>query len=317
MAGPYKGAPLSLVVVIPGGLGPVRPRQRRRPRGDPCRSGRPPRSRRPPTPCRRSSKASRCARGRSGSTSIAPTSRSTRPTATRSRSTPTVTGDEGASSHLAQPLPGRQLRQPPYEPKMTLKLSGGLKRRGHPAIHAVITSHPGEANTRRVVGGPPKWRAARQLPHRDRLHQPGLRRRQMPRRLAARRAPKCSHRCSTRPCVARSTCAPPNTGCPTSSLDLKGQFNVEASGRVDSFKGRLRTTFETVPDVPVSKIIVDLAGGKKGLVANSEGLCGSPKRATVKLTGQNEVSLVSRPQFETSCGSQSSRKRHANRRRAR
>jgi hypothetical protein len=96
---------------------------------------------------------------------------------------------------------------------------------------------------------------------------------------------------------------------PDMGLDLNGQFDIEQFGRIDSVNGRLRTTFEAIPDAPVTKIVVELAGGSKGLVVNSEDLCGVPRRATVRLTGQNGVTNTSRPKYQTPCGAKQSRKR--------
>ena len=36
-------------------------------------------------------------------------------------------------------------------------------------------------------------------------------------------------------------------------IDLKGQIDIEVAGRVDAVEGRLRTTFETVPDAPFTR----------------------------------------------------------------
>src|SRR4029077_13820956 len=52
-----------------------------------------------------------------------------------------------------------------------------------------------------------------------------------------------------------------------------GEIDVVLVGRVDSVKGRLRTTFEATPDAPVSSVVVSLRGGKKGLFENSTNLC--------------------------------------------
>ncbi len=38
----------------------------------------------------------------------------------------------------------------------------------------------------------------------------------------------------------------------------------EAAGRVDSVKGGLRVRFESVPDAPLSKVILTAQGAKKG-----------------------------------------------------
>ena len=84
-------------------------------------------------------------------------------------------------------------------------------------------------------------------------------------------------------------------------LDLKGQVDVVLSARVDSVKGRLRTTFAATPDVPVSKVTLTLAGGKKGLLLNSEGLCGQEKKATAKMVGQNGLVMDTGVKLETTC----------------
>ena len=64
-------------------------------------------------------------------------------------------------------------------------------------------------------------------------------------------------------------------------------IEIDLAGRVDSVNGGLRTTFETVPDAPVTKAIVTLQGGKKGLFQNSTNICKGTHRATLKLDGQN------------------------------
>ena len=73
-----------------------------------------------------------------------------------------------------------------------------------------------------------------------------------------------------------------NNKLPDLVADLEGQIDIELAGAIDTVQGRrLRTSFESVPDAPVSKFELDLEGGKKGLLLNSKGLCGKPKRATV------------------------------------
>ena len=63
------------------------------------------------------------------------------------------------------------------------------------------------------------------------------------------------------------------------------------SGRdIGSQKGGLRTTFASVPDAPITSFELDLVGGKKGLLQNTESLCGSAQRAIVRMAGQNGIS---------------------------
>ena len=37
-------------------------------------------------------------------------------------------------------------------------------------------------------------------------------------------------------------------------LDLEGQIDIELAGSIDTVEGRLRTTFEAVPDAPVTSV---------------------------------------------------------------
>jgi hypothetical protein len=82
---------------------------------------------------------------------------------------------------------------------------------------------------------------------------------------------------------------------------LDGQVPVALDGRTDSVKGALRNTFEAVPDAPVTSFEVELFGGKRGLIEMSSGFCKNP-RAKVKFTGQNGKVQETRPKVGGSCG---------------
>jgi hypothetical protein len=51
--------------------------------------------------------------------------------------------------------------------------------------------------------------------------------------------------------------------------------------------GRIRNVFYPVPDVPVSKFVLTMKGGKRGLLVNSRNLCIAPSFSKVNLTAQN------------------------------
>ena len=85
---------------------------------------------------------------------------------------------------------------------------------------------------------------------------------------------------------------------------------IELDGHVDSVQRRLpngeavsllRTTFETVPDAPVSKFTVELQGGSKGLFTNSANLCQGIHRATAKFAAQNGRGATLHPAVKASC----------------
>ena len=70
------------------------------------------------------------------------------------------------------------------------------------------------------------------------------------------------------------------------SVDLGGVGFIDSvkSGRESS---RVRTRFQSVPDAPVSKFVLQLKGGKRGLIENSKNLCQTKPVATVQMEGQN------------------------------
>ena len=85
---------------------------------------------------------------------------------------------------------------------------------------------------------------------------------------------------------------------------LNGQIDVELAGRVDSgHNAGIRNTFEVVPDAPVSKFILAMKGGKKGLLVNSENLCSreAKREAIVRLAGQNGKVEAFKPTVANSC----------------
>jgi hypothetical protein len=222
-----------------------------------------------------------------------------------------ISGSEGATADVATPFQVANCGVLPYAPKLRLHLTGGVQRRGHPAIHAVLTAAPGEANTHDV---------SVTLPSDELLDNSHL-------KTICTRVAFADRACPTGSLIGEAEATTPLLGQPLRGgvylrassrrlpdlvVDLRGQIDIELAGRVDSVAGRLRVTFETVPDAPVSHFAMNLLGGAKGLLVNTEGLCGVPKAATASMTGQNGTSLTSKPRLNPACGS-SGQKRHSQR----
>lgn len=89
--------------------------------------------------------------------------------------------------------------------------------------------------------------------------------------------------------------------------DLNGQVHFVLVGFNDSVQiphtesSRTRNTFAVVPDAPVSKFELNLFGGKRSLLENSANLCRTTPRATVRLTAQNGATQNTEPAIATSC----------------
>jgi hypothetical protein len=63
---------------------------------------------------------------------------------------------------------------------------------------------------------------------------------------------------------------------PELSLELHGPINLRLRATVGFGPGgRLKTVFDGIPDVPLSRLALTLNGGKNGIVAAGKSLCGS------------------------------------------
>jgi hypothetical protein len=196
-----------------------------------------------------------------------------------------------------------------FKPSLALSLKGGTRRTQHPKLKAVVTYPKGSyANVSR---------ASVTLPRSEFID---------PERVAnpCTRPQFAEGRCPKDSILGTATAYTPlldkpltgkvyfraNGGereLPDMVADLNGQVHLVLVGTVDAVvkKGtdisRIRNTFATVPDAPVSKFVLELKGGKEGLLVNSENLCAKTRRAAVKLTAQNGRTHNTAPVIATSC----------------
>ncbi|MBK5219480.1 MAG: hypothetical protein JJE35_06820 [Thermoleophilia bacterium] len=195
---------------------------------------------------------------------------------------------------------GNGCRKLKFKPRLKLRLSGATLRDKHPRLRAALRTRPGDANIKR---------ASVALPHAIFLDQANLANICTRVQFAADNCPKKSVYGKARaftpllgkplegPVYLRSS----NNLLPDLVAHLEGQVEIDLVGRIDSFQGGIRTTFDRVPDVPVTKFVMTLPGGKRGLLVNSTNLCKNPVRAVVQLKGQNGKKANKRPQVRTSC----------------
>ncbi len=196
----------------------------------------------------------------------------------------------------------------PFKPKLSLRLIGGTRRGAHPKLRATLTAKPGEANIASTSVA---------LPRSEFLDQSHIRTVCTRVQFAADQCPEGAIYGHVRaftplldeplegPIYLRSS----DNELPDTVGVLKGPpsrpFEIEVSARIDSFKRGIRANFEAVPDAPVSKVVVTMRGGRKGLLINSENLCEigrAKRRATVKMDGQNGKVHDFRPLLQNDCG---------------
>lgn len=189
-----------------------------------------------------------------------------------------------------------------FKPKLAVSFSGAPTHRGgHPALKAVLTMPKGNAN----IG-----RAQVTLPATEYLEQNHIRTICTRVQYAADDCPKGSvygYARAWSPLLDRPLEGPVYLRSskhllPDLVASLGGQIQVDLDGRISSPNRRIRTTFDFVPDAPVSKFVLKMQGGKKGLLVNNTELCKTKARAMADFTGQNEKSSVSHPLVKVGCG---------------
>ncbi|HEY8810504.1 MAG TPA: hypothetical protein VIM28_10840, partial [Solirubrobacterales bacterium] len=188
-----------------------------------------------------------------------------------------------------------------FKPRLSLALKGGTKRGGHPALTGTYTPRPGDANLKGLV---------LRLPRSAFLDQAHIRTICTRVQFAAKSCPAGAvygHVTAYTPILEEPLEGPvylrsSNHNLPDFVADLHGLVDVEAVARIDSVKGGIRASFEDVPDAPLTKVVVQMQGAKKGLIVNSTDLCAAKHRANAQFSGQNGKSYAAKPVVGASCG---------------
>jgi hypothetical protein len=204
-----------------------------------------------------------------------------------------------------------------FAPKLSTRLSGSTKRLGHPALTATVTAgSANDANIRRAVVALP---STQQLDN-SRIKGPCTRR-----QFAADQCPESSILGSAtavtplldQPLIGPVYLRSSDNELPDLVAALQGPASqpveIELAGRIDSTRGGLRTSFEAVPDVAFSKFTLSLHGGKRGLLRNTTSLCKKTSFVRAAFTGQNGRKVTRKPRLRASCGKAKKRKRVASR----
>jgi hypothetical protein len=174
-----------------------------------------------------------------------------------------------------------------FKPKLRIKLFGPTVRNKYPRLKAVLGARKGDANLARTAVTMPKSLFLEQGHIGTVCTRP---------QLASHACPKASVYGSAwaktpllkKPLKGKVYLVSSSNELPDLLVDLRGQVEVYLRGVIGTGStGGLKTVFRKVPDVPVSKFVLNMKGGKKGLLVNSTNLCAASQRAIVKMKGQN------------------------------
>jgi hypothetical protein len=191
-----------------------------------------------------------------------------------------------SSYAVNDPFQASQCKKLGFKPKLKLTLYGPTKRAKNPRLKAILTAKQGQANIART---------AVTMPHSLFLDQGHI-------GTVCTRPQLASHTCPKASVYGKAWAKSPllkgklagkvylvssNHELPDLLVDLRGQVEVYLRGVLSSKHGGLKTVFNNTPDVPVSKFVLNMKGGKKSLLVNSTNTCAKTQRAVVKIKGQN------------------------------
>jgi hypothetical protein len=193
-----------------------------------------------------------------------------------------------------------------FKPKLAISLKGPTKRTGHPALKATVT-YPKGGGYANIA------RAQVSLPHSEFLDQGNL-------NLVCKQAELAAGTCPKKAIYGKVKAWTPlldkplegnvylgvgfGYKLPAMVAELDGQIRVLLKSKVDTDKQKgIRSTFEAVPDAQIEKFTLELKGGKKyGLLENSEDICRKTQKAGASFTAQNGKTLQLSPVIANSCG---------------
>ncbi|MGH2783620.1 MAG: hypothetical protein ACRDLA_19835, partial [Thermoleophilaceae bacterium] len=76
---------------------------------------------------------------------------------------------------------------------------------------------------------------------------------------------------------------------PTLLIPLRGEVAINVRANTDTDRGKLVSTFGTVPDAPVSRFELKLSGGRDGILVATRNICRRPRShvTDIEVDGQN------------------------------
>ncbi|HET8815693.1 MAG TPA: hypothetical protein VFM51_12165 [Solirubrobacterales bacterium] len=221
----------------------------------------------------------------------------------------TLIASNGALAEPADGFQAANCARLKYNPKLRLTFKGATKRTGNPAVRAVLTQKPGQANTQAATVILPPTQFI------DNAH------------ISApcTRVQFAQEACPRGSVLGIAKAITPlldeplkgkvyfrsNGGereLPDIVADLRGPIRIVLVGFIDAVQkegtenSRVRTRFLRVPDAPVTRFEMNLFGGKRGLIENSANLCKAKRRAEIKLRAQNGRELITKPVIRMGCG---------------
>ena len=191
-----------------------------------------------------------------------------------------------------------------FQPKLGLRLQGGSRRGSYPSLRATFAARgPQDSNLKQIEV---------LMPHAEFLAQNHIREICTLPQFAANKCPADSaygHAVAYTPLFDQPLRgdvylrSAPGRHLPDLVASLySGAVHIVLEGRIGPAKGGgIRAYFAGLPDAPIERFTMTLDGGKQGLLVNSTNICAAPPVASVKALGQNDIGALFTTELRGQC----------------
>jgi hypothetical protein len=200
-----------------------------------------------------------------------------------------VEGDGGTRASVSSPFRLQGCAGLGFEPRLRASVLGrpaAAAHTAHPAIRFALSARRGDANIRRATIA---------LPGSEQLDPAHIRGVCSSDQFAAGECPDDSvygHARVVSPLFGKPLTGPVYMRASSGKLPslvaaLRGQLDLDLEAKVGFAGGHLRIVIPSLPDVPVSKLVLTTSGGRRGLFVNNRDICAEPAFSAADLIAQN------------------------------
>jgi hypothetical protein len=213
-------------------------------------------------------------------------------------------GDQGTVANFSSPFQAVNCFSLPFVPQLSIVQLGGRKsaaRSKDPALAIELNTRAGDANIKSLTVTLPK---AFEI---DQRHLGNL----------CDRAELASDQCAGRQPIGEASTETPLLEKPLQgpvyavsgfgvlphlAFILGGQVTLMPEAESSSVQnGRLKTVVPVIPDAPIGHFRFTLFGGSQGYLSNTQNLCSAPTVSTIEFAAQNGKTLTQQVRTKTAC----------------
>ena len=219
-------------------------------------------------------------------------------------------GDQGTTTEFSSYFQAANCANLAFKPQMSVKyLSGGKARAKNPSLEFALKTRAGDANVKSVAVILSKAFAI------DQRHLGNI----------CSEAQLSATKCAGKQTIGTATTKTPlldqplsgpvyavsgGGGLPRLAFVLNGQVPLVPRAKTSSVnKGALKTVVPTVPDAPIGEFRLTLNGAKSGYLINTRNLCNKPAVNTVEYVAQNGRKLTQNVKVKTPCGAKAKKRK--------